>query len=274
VPPDGPATASQAITWTCTGRQCPFGDTLTGQALVWQVERGAIATRLGYTASETVYLFGSRANGADIWIETGTADLQAGLPGDIWPRTLATLHAGEAFHVTGLANTQVLSVQSDQPFTYLVSVPPASDPPGDPPSGGPADLMQAIPALWRCNDVPGCFSDDWTGAVIAWSSATAYQSNDRSGNLSRSVFAWDDTPLYPYMGAWAEGCEITGESGIARVIEWQRGSDQWRDTWLYPGQTHVIRLVPPEDGALIEGYDASPGFSVSVRNCTPQPLQP
>ena len=57
VAPDGPATASQAITWTCTGRQCPFGDTMSRQALVWQVERGAITTRLGYTASETVYLF-------------------------------------------------------------------------------------------------------------------------------------------------------------------------------------------------------------------------
>jgi hypothetical protein len=76
------------------------------------------------------------------------------------------------------------------------------------------------------------------------------------------------------MGAWADGCEVTGESGITRVIEWQRGADQWRDTWLYPGQSHVIRLVPPENGALLEGYDASPGFSASLRNCTPQPLQP
>jgi hypothetical protein len=273
VPPDGPASASQAITWTCTGRQCPFGPTLSGQALVWQVERGAITTHLGYTASETVYLFGSRANGADLWIDTGTADLIAGLPGDVWPRTLATLHAGDAFHVSGLGNAEVLSVQSDQPFTYRISLPPASDPPGDPSSGGPGDVMQAPPALWRCN-VPDCWSDDWTGAAIAWPSWAAYPSNARPGNLSRSVFAWDDTPLYPYMGPWADGCEITGESGIARVIEWQRGTDQWRDTWLYPGQTHVIRLVPPEDGALIEGYDASPGFSVSVRNCTPQPLQP
>lgn len=274
VPPDGLASASQAITWTCTGRQCPFGPTLARQALVWQIERGAIPTYLGYTASATVYLFGSRANGVDLWIETGTADLQAGLPGDLWPRTLATLHAGEAFHVTGLSISEVLSAQSDQPFTYRVRVPPASDPPGDPPGSGPrGDVMQAIPALWRCN-VPECWSDDWTGAVISWPSWAAYPSNARPGNLSRSVFSWDDTPLYPYMGAWADGCEVTGESGITRVIEWQRGSGQWRDTWLYPGQSHVIHLVPPEDGALLEGYDASPGFSASLRNCTPQPLQP
>ena len=273
VPPDGPATASQAITWTCTGRQCPFGDTMSGQALVWQVERGAIATRLGYTASETVYLFGSRANGADLWIDTGAADLIAGLPGDVWPRTLASLHAGDAFHVTGLGNGEVLSVQSDQPFTVRFRLPPASEPSSDPSSGGPGETMQAPPALWRCN-IPECWSDDWTGAAISWPASAAYQSNDRPGNLSRSVFAWDDTPLYPYMGAWADGCEITGESGIARVIEWQRGTGQWRDTWLYPGETHVIHLVPPEDGALIEGYDGSPGFRVTVRHCTPQPLSP
>jgi hypothetical protein len=235
--------------------------------------RGAVPTYLGYTASDTIYLFGSRANGADIWIDSGRADLEAGLPGDVWPRTLAILHAGDSFHVTGLGNGEVLSAQSTQPFTYRVSLPPASDPSGDPPSGGPGEVMQASPSLWRCN-VPECWSDDWTGAVIAWPSASAYTSNARPGNLSRSVFAWDDTPLTPYMGAWADGCEVTGESGIARVIEWQRGSGQWRDTWLYPGQTHVIRLVAPEDGALIEGYDASPGFSVSVRNCTPQPLPP
>jgi hypothetical protein len=274
-PPDGPASASHEITWTCIGRQCPFGPTLTAQAVVWQIERGAIATHLGYTASETAYLFGSQANGVELWIDTGTVDVQAGLPGDVWLRTLATLHAGQAFHVTGLGTGEVLSVRSDDPFTYRVIVPPLGDPPGDPASfDPPGDTMQAIPSLWRCNDVPGCFSDDWTGAVIAWPSGAAFQSNDRPGNLSRSVFSWDDAPLYPYMGAWADGCEVTGQSGITRVIEWQRGSSQWRETWLYPGRSHVIHLVPPEDGALIEGFDASPGFSASFRNCTPQPLSP
>ena len=269
-PPAGPGNPSQAITWTCTRQQCPWGPTLTAQALVWQVERGAIATHLGYTTSATIYLFGSRANGADLWIDSGTAVLKAGLPGDFWPRTLATLHAGDAFHVTGLGFGEVLSAESDAPFTYRVNLPPASDP-GPSDSGAGGNLMQATPSLWRCN-VSDCFSDDWTGAVVSWPSWAAYQSNARPGNLSRSVVAWDDTPLYPYMGAWADGCEVVGMSGITRVIEWQRGSGQWRDTWLYPGQSHVIRLVPPEDGALLEGYDASPGFTASLRNCTPQPL--
>lgn len=271
-PPDGPATPSQAVTWTCTGHQCPWGPTLDAHALVWNVERGAVATRLGYTASATVYLFGSRANGADIWIDSGTAQVQAGLPGDYDLRTLRTLHAGDSFHVTGVGFGEVLGVQSDTPFTYHLVLPPDSTG-GLPGPSGPGTVMHAVESLWRCN-VPDCFSSDWTGAVISWPPATAYQSNARPGNLSRSVFTWDDTPLYPYMGPWANGCEITGVSGITRVIEWQRGTDHWRDTWLYPGQSHVIHLVPPENGALIEGFDGAPGFSASVRNCNPQPLPP
>jgi hypothetical protein len=274
VPPEGSST-SQAITWTCTGHQCPFGQTLTAQALVWPVDREAIATHLGYTTSAIVYLFGSRANGVDLWIDTGTATVQAGLPGDFSFRTLATLEAGSSFHVTGLGYNEVLSVQSDQSFSYRIIVPPPTPPAGGPPvTGGPGTPMQATQSLWRCDPgVAGCFSDPWTGAVISWPSWSAFQGNARPGNLARLVYSWDDTPLYPYMGPWADGCEVTCESGITRVIEWERGSSQWRDTWLYPGESHIIHLIPPENGALLEGYDASPGFSATVRNCTPQSLE-
>jgi hypothetical protein len=86
------------------------------------------------------------------------------------------------------------------------------------------------------------------------------------------VYSADGTPLYPYMGSWAQSCEVTAESGVVQIIEWQRGTDVWRETWLYPRQSHVIDLVSPEDGAMIETYDGSPGFSVSLRNCTPQPI--
>ena len=74
------------------------------------------------------------------------------------------------------------------------------------------------------------------------------------------------------MGSWANGCKVTAQSGIVLIIEWQRGSEAWRETWLNPGETHVIQLTSPENGAMIESYDNAPQFSVTLQNCTPQPL--
>jgi hypothetical protein len=85
------------------------------------------------------------------------------------------------------------------------------------------------------------------------------------------VYSAQGELLYPYMGPWAEGCRITVVSGMALIVEWERGTNGWRETILSPGQTHVIRLRAPENGALIEGYP-TPGFSVSIDDCTPQPV--
>ena len=74
------------------------------------------------------------------------------------------------------------------------------------------------------------------------------------------------------MGAWADGCEVTAVSGLVLIIEWERGTDQWRETYLDPGESHVIDLVSPEDGAMIETAEGWPAFSITLRNCTPQPL--
>lgn len=133
------------------------------------------------------------------------------------------------------------------------------------------DIVQAIPAVWRCNILEACTSGDWVGGVIAWPDWSAYHNNARTGDNSRSVFAIaNNQPLYPYMGSWADGCEITAVSGTTLIIEWQRGTDVWRSTFLDPGESHTIDLVSPEDGALIEAPDGSTNFSVSLENCTPQ----
>jgi hypothetical protein len=122
-----------------------------------------------------------------------------------------------------------------------------------------------------CN-IEDCSGPEWLGAVIDWPSWAAYQSNARSGDQSRSVFAADDTPLYPYMGSWANGCKVTARTGNVLIIEWERGRDNWRETWLNPGESHTITLTYPEDGAMIEAEDGSPGFTADLENCTPQPL--
>jgi len=131
--------------------------------------------------------------------------------------------------------------------------------------------MTAELAFWRCNS-SDCSGDDWTGAVINWPSWAAYPSNARAGVASRSVFSAAGEPLYPYMGAWADGCEVTATEGTVLIIEWLRGGESWRETLMKPGDTHVIHLISPEDGAMIETVEAGGVFGVSLRNCTPRPL--
>ena len=268
--------ASQLVTWTCTGNPCPWGASQSNHAVVWPASAGALTTRLGYTVSAAIYLPATSANGADVAIETGTATLHAGLPSAISHRVLATLKAGESFRISTVPSGEVVSVQSDAPFSYRATLHAAPDqpPPQRPPGGGPGRLARSIAARWRCNPVPGCFSDPWTGAVIAWPEWSANQSNGRPGNVSRSVFSVAGEPLYPYMGAWAEGCDVTAETGVVQVVEWQHGAEQWRSTVLKPGEWHVIHLVPPENGALIEAAEGVTSFSVTLRNCTPQQIKP
>jgi hypothetical protein len=255
---------SALVTWTCTDDPCPWGDSVSNPAIAWPESMSPVAHRLGYTVSPAPYLPAQSANGLTVSITSGSASLFVGEPDADSHHWLASLSEGESYDVSGLADGEVLSVQSDAAdFSYRVA--PSED------HGPPPDAIAAIPAFWRC-DAPDCTGPAWTGAVINWPASTAYHNNARTGDQSRSVFAADDTPLYPYMGSWAQGCEVTAESGTVLIIEWQRGTDTWRETPLHPRQTHVIDLVAPEDGAMIETYEGLPGFSVSLRNCTPRPL--
>jgi hypothetical protein len=308
--PRGFGGSSQLVTWTCTGSPCPWGSSLSNHALVWPAAAGPSSRRLGYSVSAAVYLTAARANGADIALDTGTARVHAGPPGEPTHPVLAALTEGQTFHVTGLAAGEVLSVQADLPFRYRVTLlaPGAGDPragsprvadprgelraaeprtaepqapephaparPTPVPSGPPGPVIRSIPARWRCHKTPGCFSDPWPGSVIAWPAWAAHQDNGRTGNVLRFVYSTKGEPLYPYMGPWAHGCEVTAVSGTAKVVEWKRGAEQWRETVLEPGESHVISLAATEDGALIEGPDDSSIFSVSLRSCTPERLQP
>lgn len=263
--PTDPGEASQTATWTCTSTPCPWGSELSGEALVWPADAGAIATRLGYSVSRAIYLPAERANRTRVEIADGEAAAYAGRPDDASHRWLATISAGQALDVTGLAEGEMLSVQAQSPFIYRLFARVPNDPPPDP------DAIQAVAALWECN-IPECTGAPWTGAVIDWPAWAAYHDNARAGDQSRSVFAEDGTPLHPYMGAWADGCDVTAVSGTVLIIEWQRGTDTWRETLLQPGQSHVIELVAPEDGAMIETLDGMSDFSVKLDSCTPQPL--
>lgn len=143
--------------------------------------------------------------------------------------------------------------------------------PAPAPSREPDGTIHSTLASWRCATA-ACSNGAWIGAVVAWPEGTAHQGNGRRGNAGRDVFSAGGRPLYPYMGTWATGCEVTAISGVVDVVEFQLGADVWRTTRLKPGQSHTIQLVPPENTALLESPDGVPAFSVTVKNCTPQPL--
>lgn len=256
---------ASAVTWSCTGEPCPWGSTSTGYALVWPSELPATRERLGYTTSVPIYLSAARAhaNGATLTLREGVANVYAGDPAEPSQRVIAVLRRGEAFSIDALGSDEVVSVQSNAPFELELRTRRAYYPEGE--------IIPSIHAFWRCA-LPGCKEPDWTGEVIDWPSWAAYQTNARSGLNSRAVYDGDGKPLFPYMGSWAEGCKVTAHSGVVLIIEWQRGKDEWRETRVYPGETHTISLRPGEDNAMIETVDGEPGFSASLENCDPQPL--
>jgi hypothetical protein len=134
------------------------------------------------------------------------------------------------------------------------------------------DEVESIRAVWRCNTAH-CVEPDWIGGVVSWPAWSAFETNNRAGANSRSVYsAQSGEVLYPYMGAWASGCRVTVHSGEVLVVEWHRGTDEWRATYLSPGDTHVIQLTSPEDNAMIETPDTPTDFVVSFEDCSPQPV--
>src|SRR5690606_30781923 len=136
-------------------------------------------------------------------------------------RLLGTLEVGIEYEVSGLLAGEVLSVQDDNPFEVAVVL--SDGQPPEAPSGPPADAIHSIPGFWRC-DIAECTTSDWVSSVINWPSWAAYPNNNRAGEQSRTVYSTDGEILYPYMGSWAHGCEVTVHSGTVLIIEWERGT--------------------------------------------------
>lgn len=269
-PPPSGTNTSLYVVWSCSAGPCPWGTPLTGQALAWPSDWAASSSRLGYETSAGVYLDAATAADKYVTVLSGSASAYAGLPGAESHRLLGVMGPGQTIALAGLQAGEVVSVQSSDVFTYTFT--PGGTPTDPPPTPPDADVIQSTMAYWRCN-IPECQDTDWTGGVVNWPSWAAYENNARTGTNSRSVFGSGGEQLYPYMGAWAQGCEVTAVSGTVLIIEWLRGTDTWRETYLQPGQTHVIGLVAPENGALIESVDSWSSFSVRLNNCTPQQIR-
>ena len=130
------------------------------------------------------------------------------------------------------------------------------------------DPVSWVASVWKYNGTdpdPG----DWSGGVITWPSWSAFASNNRAGFDSRTVYSESGQKLYPYMGEWADGCEIEVVTGGVLIIEWERGRGKWRETFLSAGDTYTINLVGSENGAMIETPNNVEPFEVSLSNCMP-----
>ena len=271
-PPPAGDGESPRVTWTCTSSPCPWGPSDSGYAAVWPAETDPSRARYGYTASHDVYASAPQVANWKITVTSGSATVFSGPVGDSHA-SLANLSAGQSYTVpTTLSGGSIVSVQNGSPFEYAF-VPGPPVPPTPPACTDPTtcDPVSWINARWRyagTGENPG----DWYGGVIAWPVGTAYQGNGRSGDNARNVYSESGVPLYPYMGAWADGCTVRVVTGRVLIVEWERGTDEWRETRVNAGQAHTISLSGSENGAMIEtDNDVSP-FTVSISNCTPRPL--
>jgi hypothetical protein len=212
--------SSVLATWNCTGSPCPWGDQTTDHAAVWPAEAEPTRTRHGYTVSHDVYAAAQKVAGWKVTVTAGNASMYAGTPNHSH-RRLATLQAGQSFTVPALSAGAVVSLQSGAEFKYTL----APGPPPTPACTDPTDCdpVSRVASVWRYDGSDLSHPDVWIGGVITWPSWSAYSSNGRAGLNSRTVYSESGEKLYPYMGKWADGCEIEVVSGGVLVIEWERG---------------------------------------------------
>ena len=237
---------------------------------------GAYSGSVGYTVSHDVYGAAAKVAGWKVTVVTGNASVYAGTPNGSHS-SLATLAAGQSFTLPARGAGEVVSVQSDGDFQYTLTpgTPPTQEPTEEPTPActDPTDCdpVSWVASVWKYNGTdpdPG----DWSGGVITWPSWSAFASNNRAGFDSRTVYSESGQKLYPYMGEWADGCEIEVVTGGVLIIEWERGRGKWRETFLSAGDTYTINLVGSENGAMIETPNNVEPFEVSLSNCTPQKI--
>ena len=265
-PPPSPGTPSQLVTWQCTGSPCPLGTSTTQPALVWPATANPTSSKLGYTATQAVYLPHNYVAGTAITVESGSATAYVDAPNSNVHDEIITISAGGTYTFPAIDSGRVLSVVGEAGFVYELTL--GNFIPDPPPP--PANVIQSTATEWRCDfeDCPG----NWYSHTIPWPSWSAYSDNAREGDKFRRTYGPNGEVINPYMGSWANGCRVTAVTGGVLIIEWQRGTESWRETYLDRDETYTIHLAPPFDGAMIESYDDSPGFAVTLENCNPQPL--
>lgn len=122
----GPVTSSALVTWACIDPNpqpnCPWGDTVTGYAAVFDRNppQVALSFRLGYTVSDPIYLPRPCSDVTHVRLMTGEADVWEGDLREEHHTVIAHLAPGDVYAPVVFPENNVLSVQSPSMFEFQV----------------------------------------------------------------------------------------------------------------------------------------------------------
>ncbi|MGD9695523.1 MAG: hypothetical protein AB7V42_07685 [Thermoleophilia bacterium] len=266
-PPAGePVTGSgdsAAVTWACTGAPCPWGASLSGNAVVWPASVSPVAVRLGYTTSQPIYLPADRANGATITVTSGGAAIYAGRPEDGSHRQIGSAGPGSPFQIAGLAAGEVVSVQNDGgPFAYGFAI-GDSETPAPPPASQGTD-SQAV--TWTCTGAPCPWGSSTGGNAAVWPSG----SGATAARLGYTVSA----PIYLPASA-ANGAVITITGGSANLFAGAPDAPSHNFiTTLNTGQSYTVAGLAADQVLSLQNDSAAFAYGVTLGDGSSTPTPP
>ncbi len=82
-------------------------------------------------------------------------------------RSLTTLYAGQSYTVTGLAASELLSVQGYVSFKYRIEI-SAAGPTDPPPTNPPAAVPTSEYVIWNCTSSPCDWGQSIGGEALVW----------------------------------------------------------------------------------------------------------
>lgn len=249
--------SSQFVTLNCTSSPCPWGPAPGSNAIVWPATAATVTNRLGYTATDNVYLQYDYANGSTITVNSGSANLNAGYPDDTTFRSLGSVNAGESITVSGLVEGEVLVVSnSTASFTYDATV---TEPTPPDPASGPEHTSRLATLTCDGTNCPAGPSTSTNAIVWPVSAKPVYHRLD---------YVSDRAIYLPR--AYADGAKISIVSGSASVRAGHGNATEFRLLRaLNAGETFVVSSANLASGEVISVTSGSQFTFTAELSATP-----
>ncbi|MFT3922262.1 MAG: hypothetical protein QM778_06985 [Myxococcales bacterium] len=130
VPPDGGSDAhvpevidAASFFWQCVSGPCAWGTEGNAYGVAWPAELHPQNARMLYSNSAPIYLGATAAEGITLHGVEGSAGIYAGSTSAESHRPLGTIGPGISLTITNLQPDDLVSVQSDSPFSYTLELP-------------------------------------------------------------------------------------------------------------------------------------------------------